>query len=67
MATQDQLREIATRAMSDEEFAAKLQADPQGTLRDEGVTLSDEEKTAFNQMMEEVARATGRESKGFAQ
>ncbi len=63
MATQDQLREIATRAMSDDAFAAKLQADPEGTLRDEGISLSDEDKAAFNQMMQEAARATGRESK----
>jgi len=63
MATQDQLREIATRAMADDAFAEKLQADPEGTLRDEGITLSDEDKDAFKQMMEEAAQATGRESK----
>jgi hypothetical protein len=67
MATQDQLRQIATRAMSDDAFAAKLQADPEGTLREENVTLSDEDKAAFNQMMEEAARAMGRESKCFTQ
>lgn len=63
MATQDQLREIATRAMADEAFAAKLQADPEGTLRDEGIALSDADKGAFSQMLEEAARAAGRESK----
>lgn len=63
MATQDQLREIATRAMSDDAFAEKLQADPEGTLRDEGITLSAEDQAAFTQMMQDAARATGRESK----
>ena len=63
MTTKDQLREIASRAMSDDAFAAKLQADPEGTLRAEGITLSDEDKAAFNQLLEEAARASGRESK----
>jgi hypothetical protein len=63
MTDQDQLREIARRALSDDAFAAKLQADPEGTLREEGVTLSDEDKAAFNQLIEEAARASGRESK----
>ena len=48
--------------MTDDAFAAKLQADPEGTLRDEGVTLSLEDQAIFTQMMQEAARAMGRES-----
>ena len=63
MVTKEQLREIASRAMSDDAFAAKLQADPEGTLRAEGITLSPEDKAELKQVLEEAARAAGRESK----
>lgn len=66
MSTQDQLREIASRAMSDDDFATRLQADPEGTLQAEGITFSDEDKAAFNQTMQEAASAMGRESKFLA-
>ena len=65
MTNHDHLRAIASRAMSDDAFAAKLQADPEGTLQAEGITLSDEDKAAFNQTMQEAARAMGRESKFY--
>lgn len=65
MTTQDQLREIASRAMSDDDFAARLQADPEGTLQAEGITLSDEDKADLQQSLDEAARAAGRESKRF--
>ncbi|KPV53335.1 hypothetical protein SE17_10245 [Kouleothrix aurantiaca] len=63
MTTREQLYAIVGRAMSDDAFAARLQADPLGTLEAEGITLSDEEKATFNQLIEEAAQATGRESK----
>lgn len=62
MARQDQLHDIASRAMTDDAFAAKLQADPEGTLRDEGVTLSAEDQITFTEMIQEAARAAARES-----
>jgi hypothetical protein len=66
MVAKDQLREIAGRAMSDDAFAAKLQADPEGTLQAEGISLSEQDKAELKQALEDAARATGRESKLFA-
>ncbi len=63
MATREQMVSIATRALSDDAFAEKLQADPEGTLRAEGVTLSAQEKAELQQALEQAARASGRESK----
>lgn len=60
MTNREQLYEIAGRAMSDDAFAARLQANPQGTLAAEGITLSDEEQAAFTRLLEEAARASGR-------
>jgi hypothetical protein len=63
MMTQDQLRDVASRALSDDTFAAKLQADPEGTLQAEGISLSDQDKADLQQSLDEAARASGRESK----
>jgi hypothetical protein len=63
MASQEQLREIVNRAMSDEAFAAKLQADPEGTLQAEGITLSNEDKASLQQSLDQASQATSRESK----
>ena len=63
MSTREQLQAIATRALSDDTFADKLLADPEGTLQAEGVTLSAEEKAELQQALTEAARAAGRESK----
>ena len=59
----EQLREIASRAMADDAFAAKLQADPEGTLQAEGVTLSEQDKADLQTALDDAARADGRESK----
>ena len=64
--TKEQLREIASRAVSDEEFATKLQAQPEATLQAEGISLSDEDKAELQQTLNEAYRASGRESKMFA-
>ena len=61
--TKEQLREVASRAVSDEEFATKLQAQPEATLQAEGITLSDQDKAELGQMLDEAYRASGRESK----
>jgi hypothetical protein len=63
MMTQDQLRDVATRALSDDDYAAKLQADPEGTLQAEGISLSDDDKALLTQTLNDASRAAGRESK----
>ena len=65
MTTKDQMREIASRAVSDEDFAAKLQANPEETLQAEGISLSDQDKAELKQVLDEAYRASGRESKAF--
>jgi len=57
------MREIASRAVSDEDFAAKLQANPEETLQAEGISLSDQDKAELKQVLDEAYRASGRESK----
>ena len=66
MTTKDQMREIASRAVSDEDFAAKLQAQPEATLQAEGISLSDQDKAELKQALDDAYRASGRESKYFA-
>ena len=61
--TKEQLREIASRAVSDDEFASKLQAQPEATLQAEGISLTDEDKAELQQTLNEAYRASGRESK----
>ena len=63
MTTKEQLREIASRALSDEDFAAKLQVQPEATLQAEGISLSDQDEAELRQDLDEAYRASGRESK----
>ncbi|KPV53336.1 hypothetical protein SE17_10250 [Kouleothrix aurantiaca] len=66
MTMREQLQSIAARALSDDDFAAKLQADPEATLQAEGISLSAEEKADLQQALQEAAQAAGRESKFLA-
>lgn len=51
----DVLIRLVDRAMSDEEFRRRAQADPEGTLRAEGFDLNDEELSAVKEFQEQVA------------
>ncbi|MCA1646539.1 MAG: hypothetical protein LC797_14135 [Chloroflexi bacterium] len=63
MTSKEQLRDIASRAISDETFAARLQAEPEATLQAEGISLSDQDRAELKQVLDEAYRASGRENK----
>jgi hypothetical protein len=53
MATKDDLRAIAGKALADPEFRQKLIDDPEGTVKEAGIELSDEEMKALKEMDKE--------------
>ena len=63
MTTREQLRDIASRAVSDEAFASRLQAQPEATLQAEGITLSEQERAELKQALDQAYRASARENK----
>lgn len=57
MATQDDLRAIAGKALADPEFREKLLSDPEGAVKDAGIELTDEQMEALKSMDREQLEA----------
>lgn len=57
MASQDDLRSIAGKALADPEFREKLLADPEGAVKEAGIELSDEQMEALKGMDREELEA----------
>ena len=53
MATQDDLRAVAGKALADPEFRQKLIDDPEAAVKEAGIELSDEQMKAFKEMDKE--------------
>ena len=53
MATQDDLRTVAGKALADPEFRQKLIDDPEATVKEAGIELSDEQMKALKEMDKE--------------
>ena len=50
MATQDDLRAIAGKAIADPAFREKLLSDPEGAVNEAGIELSDDQMKALKEM-----------------
>jgi len=53
MATQDDLRTVAGKAMADNEFRQKLLDDPEAAVKEAGIELNDEQMKALKEMDKE--------------
>ena len=53
MATQDDLRSVAGKAIADPEFREKLLADPEAAVKEAGIDLTDEQMKALKEMDKE--------------
>jgi restriction endonuclease Mrr len=50
MATQDDLRAVAGKALADDEFRQKLMDDPEAAVKESGFELNDEQMKALKEM-----------------
>ena len=53
MATQDDLRAVAGKAVADSEFRQKLMEDPEAAVKEAGIELTDEQMKALKEMDKE--------------